>query len=38
MLTMYKIHHPNLIETGYMQRGKKDGEDWYKSKKHIKQK
>ena len=37
MLTMYKMHHPNLTKTSYMLRGK-EGDDWYKSKWHIKQK
>jgi hypothetical protein len=31
---MYKAHHPKAD----IDRGKKEGRDWYKSKQHIKQK
>jgi hypothetical protein len=37
MLTMYKMHHPKPdIDRLYVKR--KEGEDWCKSKRHIKQK
>jgi len=40
MPTMYKMHHPkDDIDRLYVKRKKKEkGEDWYKSKRHIKQK
>jgi len=34
ILTMYKVHHPKVD----IDRGKKEGGDWDKSKQHIKQK
>ena len=38
MLTMYKMHHPKAdIDRLYVKK-KKEGEDWYKLKRHIKKK
>jgi hypothetical protein len=37
---MYKIHHSKDVDRLYVKRkeGRREGEDWYKSKQHIKQK
>ena len=38
MLTVYKMHHPKADIDRLFVRGKKEGEDWYKLKRRIKQK
>jgi hypothetical protein len=37
MPTMYKMHHPKADIDNLYEGGKKEGEDWYKLKQHIKQ-
>ena len=38
ILTMYEMHHPKADIDRLNVQGKEEGEDWYRSKRHIKQK
>jgi len=38
MLTIYKIHHPKADVDRLCVKRKEGGDDWYKSKRNIKQK